>query len=86
VGPGERSEPLDELGWLPVGETMGLEPLRPKILIVAAAAAGAGERAEEAVAEAVAETVAEGGGERLGALQRRGRVSKRREHCEQLGV
>ena len=27
-GPGERSEPLDELGWLPPGEMVGLELLR----------------------------------------------------------
>jgi hypothetical protein len=50
VGPGDRSEPFDELGWLPVGETTGLEPLRPKSLMVASVG---GVRAEEAVQRAV---------------------------------
>jgi hypothetical protein len=40
VGPGDRSEPLEELGWLPPGETTGLEPLRPKILMMATTARG----------------------------------------------
>jgi hypothetical protein len=30
VGPGERSELLEEFGWLPLGEMAGLELLRPK--------------------------------------------------------
>jgi hypothetical protein len=30
VGPGERREPLELFGWLPLGETWGLEPLRLK--------------------------------------------------------
>ena len=36
VGPGERSELLEELGWLPLGEMAGLELLRPKRRMVAA--------------------------------------------------
>jgi hypothetical protein len=40
VGPGDRSEPLLELGWEPLGETTGLEPLRPKILMMATARRG----------------------------------------------
>jgi hypothetical protein len=42
VGPGDRREPLDEFGWLPLGETTGLEPLRPKSLMVVTATAAEG--------------------------------------------
>ena len=36
VGPGERNEPFELFGWLPLGETWGLEPLRPKRRILVA--------------------------------------------------
>ena len=43
-GPGERSEPLDELGWLPPGEMVGLELLRLNRRMAAGWSRQAGKR------------------------------------------
>lgn len=46
MGPGERREPLELFGWLPLGETWGLEPLRLKRRI-----GGSGDGGREELAE-----------------------------------